>query len=388
MEIKTFDTILTSMCDTFDSLISPKRIARSNANVIYLMFKAIAKGYEVINNVCVVLSNKFDPKSCLNEDLDSSASLVGTERYKGSASGLRIIATNNSEQTVDILPGVYQYSLDDDTTFEFEVVSSIAILQGSYTSFIAMSTKIGRYVVTEQTSIEVTSEQEISPDITFSCRSNDALLGTLEETDLAFRERLCSKTDRQDAFVELEDEIKNLPYIFDCKIKFNDTLSSIVYDNITIPSFTALICYAGAIKSELAEKVCAKIICPTVQTESSIGIQYESETFINGSHTVYFTPFQKTQYGIEVIYKINNTYANNYDIQKTIRTALFNRFVAETHKDYVKEDEIYDVIKGLALAGIELLGVSLIYEGNKVNYIEIPSTRVPELVEVEFNQEY
>ena len=30
-----------------------------------------AKGYEVINNVCVVLSNKFDPANCSDEDLVS-----------------------------------------------------------------------------------------------------------------------------------------------------------------------------------------------------------------------------------------------------------------------------------------------------------------------------
>ena len=61
MELKTFDTILTTICDSFDSLISPRTIARTNTNIIYLIFKAVAKGYEIINNVCVVLSNKFDP---------------------------------------------------------------------------------------------------------------------------------------------------------------------------------------------------------------------------------------------------------------------------------------------------------------------------------------
>ena len=30
MELKTFDTILAELCDSFDTLISPKKIARSN----------------------------------------------------------------------------------------------------------------------------------------------------------------------------------------------------------------------------------------------------------------------------------------------------------------------------------------------------------------------
>lgn len=387
MEIKTFDTILTGICDSFDELISPKKIARTNTNIIYLIFKAISKGLEVINNVCVVLSNKFDPKTCSEEDLTSSAAIVGTERYAGSASGLRIIITNNGTVSTILKAGIYTYALDDDTKFEFEVMNDTTIASGSYISLIAMSEKIGRYPVTEQTEITVESVQTIPSDFTFSCENNSALLGTSEETDLEFRKRIISKPDRQNVFVELEDEIKNLPYIFDCKIKFNDTVDEEVYDGITIPVFTALICYSGEIKKELAEKVCSKIICPTLQTVNSVAVQYEDPIFISGSHTVYFTPFNKTQYGVEIIYKINNTYANDYDIQKEIRSALFNRFVSEVHVDYVKEDDVYNLIEGLGISGIDLLGVNLKYNGNNVNYIEVPKTRIPELTQVIFTQE-
>ena len=109
MEIKTFDTILTNMCDEFDALIAPRKISRSNTNIIYLMFKAISKGFEVINNICVVLSNKFDPANCSSEDLVSVASLVGTERRAGSASGLRITISNPSNDSKVVNAGVYTY---------------------------------------------------------------------------------------------------------------------------------------------------------------------------------------------------------------------------------------------------------------------------------------
>ena len=107
MEIKTFDTILTEICDFFDELISPRKLSRSNTNVIYLIFKAFAKGIEVINNVCVVLDNKFDPLYCSDDDLNSSASIVGTERHKGSATGLHITITNNGLASVTLLAGLY-----------------------------------------------------------------------------------------------------------------------------------------------------------------------------------------------------------------------------------------------------------------------------------------
>lgn len=384
MELKTFNTILTTICDSFDSLISPRTLARSNTNIIYLIFKAAAKGYEIINNICVVLSNKFDPLYCSDDDLTSSASIVGTERNQGSATGLHITVTNNGSVSVTLLAGLYTYALDDDTKFEFEVMENTVIASGSHISFIAMSEKIGRYPVTAQTTITVTSEQPVSSDLVFSCADNAALLGLFEETDLEFRERINSKTDRQSPMVELESEIRNLPYIFDCKVKFNPTSKEIEYDGYTIPAYTLAIFYSGEVKKEIAEKVCEKIICPTLQTVDSVEVFYENDIFIGGKHGVHLIPFAKTQYAVELIYKINNTYANEYDIQKEIRTVLFNTFVSEKHVDYIKEDDFYNAIEALGITGIELLGVNLKYNDSNVNYIEIPSSRIPELTNVIF----
>lgn len=386
MEIKTFDTILNTMCDNFDALISPRTISRSNTNIIYLLFKAIAKGYEIINNVCVTLSNKFDPLYCSDDDLTSSASIVGTERKQGSATGLHITATNNGTDAVTLLAGVYNYALDDDTKFEFEVINNTTIAVGSRVSFIAMSDKIGRYHVTAQSTITITSERNISPNIVFSCTDNTPLLGVTEETDLEFRERINSDTDRQNSIVELENEIRNLPYIFDCKMKFNSTGNEIKYDDYTIPSYTLAIFYSGEIKNEIAEKVCEKIICPTLKTPDSVEVYYENDVFVGGKYAVNLIPFAKTQYAVELIYKINNIYANEYDIQREIRTALFNTFVSEKHVDYVKEDDFYNTIEALNIVGIELLGVNLKYNENNVSYIEVPSSRIPELTDVIFTQ--
>ena len=205
MQLKTFDTILTELCDNFDELIAPRVIARSNTNIIYLLFKAIAKGYELINNICVVLSNKFDPAKCSSEDLESVASLVGTNRRSGSASGLRIIARNTGIASATLLQGVYTYSLDDDTIFEFEVLSDTVIPSGETALFIAMSENIGSYPVTAQSGIEIVSKQIIPSDIAFDCTDNQALLGLAEESILAFRKRVLNTYDRQNTMVELEE---------------------------------------------------------------------------------------------------------------------------------------------------------------------------------------
>ena len=87
-----------------------------------------------------------------------------------------------------------------------------------------------------------------------------------------------------------------------------------------------------------------------------------------------------------MIYKINNIYVSKYDAQTKIRTALFNTFVSERHVDYVKEDDFYNTIEALNITGIELLGVNLKYNGNNVSYIEVLSSRIPELTDVIFTE--
>ena len=387
MELKTFDTILTELCDSFDSLISPKKIARSNTNIIYLMFKAISKGLEVINNVCVVLSNKFDPANCDISDLNSVASLVGTERLKGSASGLHILATNNGYDTVILLAGLYEYALDDDTKFIFEALEDTEIEEGKYATFIAMSEKIGSFPVTAQSEIEVTSLRAIPDDVVFSCTDNSSLLGTAPETDLEFRKRVLNKYDGQDSMVELETTLRNLPYLFDCRVKFNNTVVDEIYDGITIPPFTAIIFFSGSPRSEIADIIANKIICPTVQTADSVAIDYENEIFIGGKHTFYITPFSTTDFTVDIMYKINEQYISDYGAKEKMRTALYQYFLPEVHKDYVREDDVYNVLEALNLAGVTILGVNLVVGGNTVDYVTVPVSRIPKLVDVSFTRE-
>ena len=386
MEIKTFDTILTGMCDAFDSLISPRSIARTNKNIVYLLFKAIAKGFEVINNICVILSNKFDPENCSEEDLLSVASIVGTELYEGSASGLHIIITNHNSEAVTLLQGEYYYSLDDDTSFMFEVNEEVSIEAGSYIDVIAMSEEIGSYPVTQQSSIDITSEQDIPDGFAFSCTDNSSLLGTSAETNLEFRKRILEQTDRQNTLVELETALKNLPYLFDCKLKFNDTYDDIEFDGYTIPPYSMIIFYSGSPRNEIAEKIAEYSIFPTVQTEDSKPVYFYDEVFTDGKYTAYINPFKKTNFSVNVQYKINNTFISDYDAKASIRTALTNAYVSEVHEDYVKEDDIYNIITDLNLSGIEILNVNLIVDGNAVDYVEVPRSRIPQLDEVTFTK--
>ena len=387
MVLMSFDEILTYICDSFDSLIAPKKIARSNTNIIYLMFKAISKGLEVINSVCVVLSNKFDPAKCSVEDLDSVASLVGTERLQGSASGLHIIATNSGDSAETLLTGVYSYALDDDTKFVFEIFEDTEIEAGEQITFIAMSENIGSFPVTAQGELDIDSLQAIPSDIVFSCTDNSNLLGSAPETNLEFRKRVLNRYDGQDSITELETQLRNLPYLFDCRVKFNNDVADVTYGDVTVPPFTAVIFYSGSPRSEMANVIANKLICPTLQTENSIAIDYYSDVFVGGKQTFYINPFSNLDFNVEVIYKVDEQYISNAKARQQIEEGLNKRFISEVHEDYVREDDIYNTIEALNIAGVTVLGVNLYVGEDKVDYINIPVSKIPHLNHVEFTRE-
>lgn len=388
MEIKTFDAILTKMCDDFDELIAPDKMARTNTNIVYLMFKAISKGLEVINNVCVVLSNKFDPAKCAVEDLDSVAMIVGTERRTGSGSGLQIIIKNTTLDDKLLLRGVYTYELDDETKFIFEVLEDKTLHPAETVIYMAMSDKVGSFPVTAQEDITVTSTTSIPDGLQFNCSDNSALLGTARETDLEFRNRILNGYDDQDSIIELENQLKNLPYLFDCQVRFNNLVTSVVYDDILIPAFTAIIFFSGSPRSEIANIIANKIICPTVQTSDSVPVEYHSPALLGGTQTFYLVPFRKTDFKIKLHAKWNDLYISEYDVKNTITNKLMVRFAPEVHSDFVTEEDVYDVLKTISLPSVEVLSVDLIQNDEVVDFVEVPTSRIPHLLDVTYEREY
>ena len=386
MKLLSYDEILTNICDSFDTLIAPRTITRANTNIIYLIFKAVTKGYEVINNTVVALNNKFNPENCSVEDLDSVSSIVGTERLQGSASGLHIIITNNSDIKVTILAGLYYYAFEENIIFYFEILENTEIEAGNYITVIAMSEKTGSYTVTSQDSITVTSDLIIPEGVTFSCNSNENLLGIEPETNLEFRKRILNGVNNQDAVIELENTIKNLPYIFDCKCKFNQTASSVTYDDYTIPPYNLAIFYSGMARNELAEIVASKTFFPTLESENSVQVYYKNEVFTNGQYEVNLIPFKELLFSVKIIWKVNKQYADTESAKAKVRTTLNKVFAGTTHKDYIKEDDIYNTIETIDITGISILGIDLLYNNQTVNFILVPISRIPKIATVSFEE--
>ena len=376
MQILTFDEILTKICDDFDTLISPKKIARTNTNILYLVFKAISKGFEIINNVCVELSNKFDPASCSEEDLQSVADLVGTERLKGSSTGLMLNITNTSNENVTLLAGTYTYKYDDDVSFTGTVLSDTVISALNTLSLIFMSDSIGSYAITEQSDIKasVTADVAISSDLSFSCDDNASLLGSEEESDIDFRKRILNTTDRQNTLVELVTEIKNLPYIFDCKVKYNPTDDAIDVDGASLSPYKMFIYCSGDIRNEIAEVV-AKYSFYQTQEDSTTThetLTYENEVFANGGCEIIVNYFKKLNFNVDVRYIVDTNFLSASSARKQITSVLLKDYRSQLHIDFIREADIYNAIEALDIAGLTLLSVDLKYNNEAVDYIAVP----------------
>ena len=385
--VMSFDEILTKLCDDFDELISPKRIARSNTNIIYLIFKAVAKGCELVNNICVTLDRKFDPERCTNEDLISVAHIVGTERRRGTASGLHIFVTNTNLQAVTLRAGVYVYALDDEVAFEFEVISDTVLEPSERKGYIAMSRSIGRFPVTEQTSITITSEQTIPDGLNFSNSNNNSLLGNEEESILAFRKRILGDYTRQESMHELEEALRNLPYIFDCKVAYNNTSSPVSVGSYTLPPMTCAIFYSGEAKREIAQIVASYIVCPTLSAPSGVTLRYESSVFVNGYHNVNIIPFEKLQFTLDVAYRVDDEYTNVEVVLQELNTLLMDNFASEKRRDIIKEEDIYEVIASSnKLTGLTVLSVNLRVGGVLTDYIEVTQAQIAELTHINFGE--
>ena len=390
MQIITYNEALTQICDWFDSVIAPRTIARTNTNIIYLIFKAFAKAWEVINNTCVELNDKFDPANCTDSDLESIAFLVGTERIGGSSSGLLVTVVNNASEAVYLPAGTYTYALDEDTSFSATFTADKLVESESSIQITFLSADKGSFPVTSQqdislTAVDLNGDEITIPDtFSFANADNSQLLGYADETDLEFRKRIIEDTDRQDVITEIKNKIKSLPYVFDCDIKFNDNPVGQSYDGYVIPPYYMLLMVSGDIKDEIAEIVASKGVYPTVQTDADSYAVYQNDVFADGQYKVWITPYRKYDFSVDVAFYADENFISSTQAEEKIRKGLFNAINGNRHIDVITENDIFDYINALNITGVKVLGVNINDPSGSTNknYITFQKTRIPNLTAV------
>lgn len=390
MQIITYNEALTQICDWFDSVIAPRTIARTNTNIIYLIFKAFAKAWEVINNTCVELNDKFDPANCTDSDLESIAFLVGTERIGGSSSGLLVTVVNNASEAVYLPAGTYTYALDEDTSFSATFTADKLVESESSIQITFLSADKGSFPVTSQqdislTAVDLNGDEITIPDtFSFANADNSQLLGYADETDLEFRKRIIEDTDRQDVITEIKNKIKSLPYVFDCDIKFNDNPVEQSYDGYVIPPYYMLLMVSGDIKDEIAEIVASKGVYPTVQTDADSYAIYQNDVFADGQYKVWITPYRKYDFSVDVAFYADENFISSTQAEEKIRKGLFNAINGNRHIDVITENDIFGYINALNITGVKVLGVNINDPSGSTNknYITFQKTRIPNLTAV------
>lgn len=383
MTIVSFDEILNIICDEYDRLIAPKKIRRSNKNIIYLILKACAKGYELIANIIYALDGKFDPARCQDADLLSVAKLVGTEMIEGNGSGLLVLVTNNNPaNTVVLEAGRYVYEFNDDIKFFLDIESDIEIAGGATEQFAAFSETKGSFHVTSQGNITLVREDEadISPDIQFSCDDNTTILGSVDETLYEFRKRVLTDNTRSDILQRLELAIKNKPYIFDATLFFNQSDANVSVGTTVVPPYKMLITLLGYPRDEIAELVASQCIYQTVEVAGNGGtLRFISPNMAGGAYEVHYKHFDEKLYDVVVDYRYDSRLILKTNIETEITKALASYKFPTKRTSLIKENIFYSIIDDLHIPSVELLNITLMVDDIEAPYIDINKTCIGKL---------
>lgn len=382
---KSIDEMLELMANAYDALIAPKRIYRNDKNKIWLMFRGNAAGYSVIQDSALALHDRFDPEKSADEDLYSTAKMVGTEFKEGSGSLLQIIATNNDSVLAKILTvGVYNYLSTNGDIFSFTVSVEISIPASGTKQISAMSVEKGSFLVSANSNISVSRQDGIAIDgsIGFSCLDNAGSLGYPDETPWDFRVRILEDTDRQDAINELELKIRNLPNILECNLVFNQYAENIVYDGITLLPYHLLIVVTGAPDDSLAKAVVSSTIHHTKMVDPLKVVHFYDSHYIDGACPVYYTNHLSADFALEITYRYDGTKIREGSVELQVNTALNVYRNSTQHVDTLVESDVYNLINALGMPSVKVLNIDILVSGVPVSYFNINKTRALNLTGV------
>jgi hypothetical protein len=379
---KSIDEILTLIADAYDGLITPKRLFRNNNNKLWLAFRAIAAGYSVIQDAALSLHSRFDPVNCSDEDLLSTAKIVGTDLKSGSGSLLSITAKNNDTVNPKTLTaGTYRYTSVQGDVFAFTLALDVVIAATATKAVTAISLEKGAFPVSSIALITLVREDlaVIDSSISFSCADNAGSLGYPDESLWDFRQRIINDSTRQDAIKELELAIRNLPSIFECNVVLNTGAVDQVIDGITLTPYQMLIVLSGAPTAEVATEVASRVFYHTKMVNPLHVVNYSDSHLVGGVYPVYYTFHAYKDFTANIDYRFDSTKILQATAEAAMQEALNVYRQSSQRIDTLTEDAVYLVLNALGLTSVVILNVDLLVGGTPVPYIDFPKTRLVNL---------
>jgi hypothetical protein len=388
LRLKSIDEETTELADVYDGLIAPKKIWRNHNNKLYLILRAYAAGKVGLNDAALALRSRFDPLYCDENDLYSTAKLLGTNPREGTGSILRVTVSNkDTEEQKTLAAGVYNYQSTTGMVFSFEVAND-CIFDPEETKVVsAISQAKGSYAVGANAGIKLYRSDGAAIDgaFAFSCEDNAGQLGYPDENAFDFRTRILNDGDRQDHIKELELAIRNLPNIFECNLTFNGGTEPVEYDGITLLPRELLITITGVPTGKIAELVAEEVCYATHKINDAQVVYYENPLYVNGRYPVYFKYHDRTDFSLAVTYQYDSMKLKTDQVEAAIHT-LFKPYAGMvTHIDTFSEETAYKTLSALNLPNVKILDADVIDSGGEaVPYVRIPVTRLPRLTGIAF----
>lgn len=384
---RSLDEITNALVDVFDECIAPKKVVRNDDNKLYLIFRAIARGVKLLNDVALALKNRFHPLYCSSEDLYTTSRLVGTDFKQGAGSILKITIRNPDQENQHTLAaGVYRYTSVSGMVFSFNLAEDFRFNPGEIKYLSAISAAKGSYHVGDNASIKLTRTDGKAVDgvLRFACSDNTDQLGYPDEDEYAFRNRIMNDADRQDHLKELELRIRNLPNIFECTLLFNSGDAAAEYDGVILAPLELLVVITGVATGEIARCVAEEVCYHTHMVDPEKVVYYEHPLHVNGRYPVYYANHATSDFSLQIIYQYDAQKLKPSQVEDEIRYLLDRYTHADTYTDRISEGDIYDLLSALNLPNVKILDVDILVADAVVPYILIPRTRIPRLTGITF----
>ncbi len=394
-EAKSIDEENTGICDTYDSLITPRRIFRNNNNKFYLMFKSIAAGFSKLRDVVLALKYRFDPRYCEEDDLESAMLITGEKRIPGKSSMLRIIVTNTStaEQKV-LVRGVYVFKSSDGAEFRYTVQEDTIIAPLGFEVLLFTSVLEGSFPVVGEASASVSRADAVPISNAFNWETldNAQSLGRSMESMFDVRKRILTDTTRQDSLKEMETAIKALPSIFECNLIFNPESTSVALDDGTLllPK-ELLVVITGAPSPELAATVLAKEIYKTHMVTYENTVWYYNNLFLGGRYPVHYRFHDRKPFYLTINYRYDRQKLSKEQVEAAYSQILNKYKVMTNHIDEITEPLLYREFENSSVAGATLKKIYIQVEEDgslvSVAQVDIPKLYIPELISINYISE-
>lgn len=387
---KSVDEVTDELVDAYDEAISPKYVVRSKNNKLWLIFKSFAAGFVRIIDAVLALRNRFDPFQADEEDLESTARMMGVRRGGASASLILITATNTSDTLpVELAPGVYTYTSADGMVFAFQLIQPVEIVADGDWQVHAMSQQIGAHRVSAISSAQIVRQDSavIDPLISWAIADNEDLLGHEEEDLVTLRKRMADYNLPSFANEELRDQIKLLPNIFDCEIVHNASASEATVYGVTLGAYQALLVISGAPTDAVAE-LCAKNgFYNTKQIESEDVLYFYHDTLAGGKLPVYWKPFEILDYDVDVTYLYDANVTDEAEVEAAITAELRHLKYANRRQGIITVADILDLLDGKLPSSARVIGATFTVDASEEVVVRANKIQIPRLSAITFTPE-